>query len=126
MAESNNSLITSVVLRKAQKLVKSQWMTIIQEIQNYFQIKWYEIYNSLQHFYNVKNGSSIITSKSSSKNLSNVIFKAKHGLKCQFSGNTSPLLRFVDEHFDVIFDNPILTLVVSLDLRNSKIGRKVP
>ena len=39
-----------------------------------------------------------------------VVFKAKHELKCQFSGNTSPLLRFFDEVFDVIFDDPLLTL----------------
>ena len=46
--------------------------------------------------YNAKNGLSFITSKSSSKNLSNenkhctgvfVVFKAKSKLKCQFSGN---------------------------------------
>ena len=39
-----------------------------------------------------------------------VVFKTKHELKCQFSGNTSLLLRFVDELFDVIFVNPFLTL----------------
>ena len=39
-----------------------------------------------------------------------VVFKTKHELKCQFSGNTSPLLRFFDERFDIIFDNPFLTL----------------
>ena len=48
----------------------------------------------------VNNGSSIITSKSSSKNLSNenkhctgvfVVFKTKHELKCQFSGITEIL-----------------------------------
>ena len=33
------------------------------------------------------------------------VFKTKHELKCQFSGNTSPLLRFFDKVFDVIFDN---------------------
>ena len=45
-------------------------------------------------FYNVKNGSSFITSKNSSKNLSNekntgvfVVFKTKRKLKCQVSGN---------------------------------------
>ena len=50
--------------------------------------------NIAESFYNVKNGSSIITSKSLSKNLSNentgvfVVFKTKCELKCQFSGNT--------------------------------------
>ena len=39
-----------------------------------------------------------------------VVFKTKHELKCQFSGNTSPLRRFFDELFDVIFDDPFLTL----------------
>ena len=39
-----------------------------------------------------------------------VVFKTKHELKCQFSGNTSPLLRFFDELFDVIFDDPFLTV----------------
>ena len=43
-------------------------------------------------FYNVKNGSPFITSKSSSKNLSNssvfVVFKTKRELKCQFSGKS--------------------------------------
>ena len=39
-----------------------------------------------------------------------VVFKTKHELKCQFSGNTSPLLRFFDELFDVIFDDSFLTL----------------
>ena len=29
-----------------------------------------------------------------------VVFKTKHELKCQFSGNTSPLLRYFDELFD--------------------------
>ena len=38
-----------------------------------------------------------------------VVFRTKHELKCQFSGNTSPLLRFFDKLFDVIFDNPFLT-----------------
>ena len=33
-----------------------------------------------------------------------VVFKTKHELKCQFSGNTSPLLRFFDIFSDVIFD----------------------
>ena len=47
-----------------------------------------------QYFYNVINRSSITTSKSLSKNLSNktnngvfVVFKTKNDLKCQFSGN---------------------------------------
>jgi hypothetical protein len=44
------------------------------------------------------------------KNSVFVDFKTKHELKCQFSGNTSPLLRFFDELFDVLFDNPFLTL----------------
>ena len=39
-----------------------------------------------------------------------VVFKTKHELKCQFSGNTSPLLRFIDEIFDIIIDDPFLTL----------------
>ena len=39
-----------------------------------------------------------------------VVFKTKHELKCQFSGNNSPLLRFFDELFDVIFDDPFLML----------------
>ena len=71
---------------------------------------------NLENKNNVKNRSSIITSKSSSKNLSNeytgvfVVFKTKHELKCQFSGNTSPLRRFFDELFDIIFDDPFLTL----------------
>ena len=40
-----------------------------------------------------------------------VVFKTKHELKCQFSGNTSPLLRFFDKLFDVIFDNPFFDVV---------------
>ena len=72
-----------------------------------------------EYFYNVKNGSSIITSKSSSKNLSNeytsafVVFKTKRELKCQFSGNIVclfSLLRFFEELFDVRNDNPFLKL----------------
>ena len=39
-----------------------------------------------------------------------VFFKIKSELKCQFSGNTSPLLRFFYELFDVIFDDPFLKL----------------
>ena len=39
-----------------------------------------------------------------------VVFKTKHELKCQFSGNTSPLLRFFDELFDQLFDDQFLTL----------------
>ena len=39
-----------------------------------------------------------------------VVFKTKYESKCQFSGNTSPLQRFFDKFFDVIFDNPFLTL----------------
>ena len=39
-----------------------------------------------------------------------VVFKTKHELECQFSGNTSPLLRFFDELFDKLFDDPFLTL----------------
>ena len=39
-----------------------------------------------------------------------VAFKTKHELKCQFSGNNSPLPRFFDERFEVIFDNPFLKL----------------
>ena len=72
-------------------------------------------------FYNVKKGSSFIASKSSSKNVSNeknpwcfcclqdktlikmpVLWKHRVSL---FS-----LLRFFDELFDVINDNPFLTL----------------
>jgi hypothetical protein len=34
----------------------------------------------------------------------------KHELKCQFSGNTSVLLGFFDKLFDVIFDDPFMTL----------------
>ena len=34
-----------------------------------------------------------------------VVFQTKHDLKCQFSGNTSPLLRFFDVVSDVIFDS---------------------
>ena len=57
----------------------------------------------VESFYNLKNGLSIITSKSSSKNLSNknehcmqcsgvfVVFKTKHELKCTFSGITEIL-----------------------------------
>ena len=40
-----------------------------------------------------------------------VVFKTKHELKCQFSGNTSPLLRFYDKLFDVIFDDPRYTKI---------------
>ena len=40
-----------------------------------------------------------------------VVFKAKRELKCQFSGITKELLRFFDELFDVINDNPFLTFV---------------
>ena len=39
-----------------------------------------------------------------------VVFKTKHELKCQFSGNTSPLLRFFDKLFDVIIEDPFLML----------------
>ena len=39
-----------------------------------------------------------------------VVFKTQRELKCQFSGNTFPLLRFFDELFDVIFDDPFFTL----------------
>ena len=39
-----------------------------------------------------------------------VVIKTKHELKCQFSGNNSPILRFFDKLFDVIFDDPFLTL----------------
>ena len=40
-----------------------------------------------------------------------VVFKTKHDLKCLFSGNIEGLLlRFFDELFDVIFDDPFLTL----------------
>ena len=39
-----------------------------------------------------------------------VVFKTKHELKRQFSGNNSPILRFFDKLFDVIFDDPFLTL----------------
>ena len=39
-----------------------------------------------------------------------VVFKTKHELKCQFSGNTSPLLIFFDKLFDVIIDDLFLTL----------------
>ena len=38
------------------------------------------------------------------------VFKTKHELKCQLSGNTSPLLRFFDKRFDIIIDDPLLTL----------------
>ena len=74
-----------------------------------------------ESFYNIKNGSSITTSKSLSKNLSN---ENKHTLcfqriviliyllswrqqkhQCLFS-----LLRFFDKLFDVINDNAFLTL----------------
>ena len=40
-----------------------------------------------------------------------VVFKTKHELKCQFSGNTSPLLRFFEELFGVINDDLFLTLL---------------
>ena len=42
-----------------------------------------------------------------------VVFKTKRELKCQFSGNIVclfSLLRFFDELFDGIIDDPILTL----------------
>jgi hypothetical protein len=39
-----------------------------------------------------------------------VVFKTKYELKCQFSGNTSPLLRFFDELIGVRFDDLFLTL----------------
>ena len=39
-----------------------------------------------------------------------VVFKTKHELKCRFSGNNSPILRFFDKLFDVIFNDPFLTL----------------
>ena len=58
--------------------------------------------NKVESFYIVKIGSSIITSKSLSKNLSNekntgvyVVFKTKRELKCQFSGN----IEFVCFHY---------------------------
>jgi len=38
-----------------------------------------------------------------------VVFKTKHELKCQFSGNTSLLRRFFDILFDEILDDPFLT-----------------
>ena len=74
-----------------------------------------------ESFYNVKNGSSIITSKSSSKNLSNenkhtqcfqkigilihVLSWRQQKHQCLFS-----LLRFFEQLFDVIIDDPFLTL----------------
>ena len=42
-----------------------------------------------------------------------VVFKIKHKLKCQFSGHIVclfSLLRFFDELFDIINDDPFLTL----------------
>ena len=70
--------------------------------------------------YNVKNGSPFITSKSSSKNLSNssvfVDFQTKCVIICQFSRKSGrieclfSLLRFFDELFDVINGDPFLTL----------------
>ena len=42
-----------------------------------------------------------------------VVVKTKRELKCQFSGNIVclfSLLRFFDELFDVIIDDPFLTL----------------
>ena len=42
-----------------------------------------------------------------------VVFKAQRDLKCQFSGNRVcmfSLLRFFDKLFDIIIDDPILTL----------------
>ena len=66
-----------------------------------------------EYFYNVKNGLSIITSKISSNNLSNEnrhwFFVVKK--KCQFSGVfLFSLLRFFDKLFDIIIDDPFLTL----------------
>ena len=82
---------------------------------NTFEPKQFFYYSAV--FVQLKKGLSIITSKSSSKNISNenkqwcfVAFKTKHVLKCQFSGNTSQLLRFFDEVCDVIFDDPFLML----------------
>ena len=79
------------------------------------------LYIKAESFYTVKNGSSIITSKSLSKNFSN---ENKHTLcfqsigifihflswrqqkhQCLFS-----LLRFFEQLFDVIIDDPFLTL----------------
>ena len=74
-----------------------------------------------ESFYNVKNGLSIITSKSSSKNLSN---ENKHTLCFQRIGilihvlswrqqkhqSFFSLLRFFEELFDEIIDDPFLML----------------
>ena len=49
-----------------------------------------------------------------------VVFKTKHELKCQFSGNTSPLLRFFDKLFDVIFDDLFFYLVKILPYKKGK------
>ena len=36
-----------------------------------------------------------------------IVLKTKH--ECQFSGKTSPLLRFFDKLFDLIFDDPLIS-----------------
>ena len=68
-------------------------------------------------FYNVKNGSSIITSKNVSNEKKHTLCFQRIGIlipvlswrqqkhQCLFS-----LLRFFDELFDVIIDDPFLTL----------------
>ena len=58
-------------------------------------------------FYNVKNGLSFITSKSSSKNLSNENknWWKRGNIVCLFS-----FLRFFEKLFDVMNDGPFLTL----------------
>jgi hypothetical protein len=62
-----------------------------------------------QYFYNIKTDRQLLRQKvcqriSVMKTINGVfvVFKTKHELKCQFSGNTSPLLRFFDELFDVV------------------------
>ena len=38
------------------------------------------------------------------------VFKTKHELKCQFSGNISPSMTFFAELFDIINDDTFLML----------------
>ena len=84
-------------------------------------VQCYNVDIKAESLYNVKNGSSIIMSKSSSKNPSN---ETKHWCFCCLQDKTQvkmpilckyrvclfSLLRFFDELFDLIIDDPFLTL----------------
>ena len=92
----------------------------------FFLIKFWVIIAGV--FYNAKNRSSFITSKSSSKNLSNkntgafIVFKTKRELKCQFSGITEILWRTFWRNkcrsvFDVVKDSSYRVLRISVRLQ---------